>query len=142
MSSVNKALIVGHLGKDPEMRYLPNGDAVANFSVATTEQWKDKEGNKQEAVEWHRISFFGKTAEVCGKYLKKGSLVYIEGSIHTRKWKDKEGQDRYTTEIRGDRMQMLGGKSEGDSAERPSQPATAKPAPSGFEDFEDDYPWK
>lgn len=141
MASVNKAIIVGHLGKDPEMRYLPNGDAVANFSVATSEQWKDKEGNKQESTEWHRISFFGKTAEVCGQYLKKGSLVYIEGSIRTRKWQDKEGQDRYTTEIRGDRMQMLGGKPEGGSQD--TAPRAAKPAPASgsFDDFEDDIPF-
>lgn len=143
MASVNKAIIVGHLGKDPEMRYLPNGDAVANFSIATSEQWKDKEGNKQEATEWHRISFFGKTAEVCGQYLKKGSLVYIEGSIRTRKWVDKEGQDRYTTEIRGDRMQMLGGKPEGGSQDTAQAPRAAKPAPASgsFDDFEDDIPF-
>ena len=109
MSSVNKAIIIGRVGQDPEMRYLPNGDAVANLSIATSEKYKDKQGNQQESTEWHRVSFFGKTAEVCAKYLKKGSLVFVEGSIRTRKWQDKEGNDRYTTEIRGDRMQMLGG---------------------------------
>ena len=112
MSSVNKAIILGNLGNDPEMRYLPSGEAVANLSIATTETWKDKSGQKQESTEWHKVSFFGKTAEVCGQYLKKGSSVYVEGSIKTRKWTDKDGIDRYSTEIRGDKMQMLGGKSE------------------------------
>lgn len=146
MASVNKAILVGNLGRDPELRYLPNGDAVANFSIATTETWKDKEGNKQEATEWHRISFFGRLAEVCGQYLKKGSAVYIEGSIRTRKWQDKEGQDRYTTEIKGERMQMLGGRSDGEQRSAPPQgsaPRADRPAaPSGsFEDFEDDIPF-
>ncbi len=150
MASVNKAIIVGNLGRDPEMRYLPNGDAVANFSVATTDTWKDKAtGEKQEATEWHRVSFFGKLAEVCGQYLKKGSQVYVEGSIRTRKWQDKEGQDRYTTEIRGDRMQMLGGRQSGDSAPSgpasapaSNAPATTRSVPAGsFDDFEDDIPF-
>lgn len=150
MASVNKAIIIGNLGRDPEMRYLPNGDAVANFSVATTDTWKDKAtGEKQEATEWHRVSFFGKLAEVCGQYLKKGSQVYVEGSIRTRKWQDKEGQDRYTTEIRGDRMQMLGGRQSGDSAPSgpasspaSNAPATPRSAPAGsFDDFEGDIPF-
>jgi single-strand DNA-binding protein len=113
MASVNKVILIGNLGADPEMRYLPSGEAVANLRIATTEQWKDKSGDKQEATEWHRVSFFGRQAEVCGQYLKKGSSVYIEGSIRTRKWQDQSGQDRYSTEIRGDRMQMLGGRGGG-----------------------------
>lgn len=110
MASVNKAIIVGNLGRDPEMRYLPSGEAVANLAVATTDKFKNKAGEMVEATEWHRISFFGRLAEVCGEYLKKGSQVYIEGSIRTRKYTDKEGVEKYATEIRGDRMQMLGGK--------------------------------
>jgi single-strand DNA-binding protein len=113
MASVNKVILIGNLGADPEVRYLPSGEAVANLRIATTENWKDRDGNKQEATEWHRVSFFGKIAEVCGQYLKKGSSVYVEGSIRTRKWQDQSGQDRYTTEIRGDRMQMLGGRGGG-----------------------------
>jgi single-strand DNA-binding protein len=148
MASVNKVILVGHLGADPEIRYLPSGEAVANLRLATTDVWKDKAGNKQEATEWHRISFFGRQAEICSQYLKKGSQIYVEGSIRTRKWQDKEGQDRYTTEIRGDRMQMLGGRpagSEGAPA-APHQPTSSRPAaaPSGgggFEDFSDDIPF-
>ena len=113
MASVNRAIIVGNLGRDPEMRYLPSGQAVANLAIATTEIYKDKQGQKQEHTEWHRVSFFDKNAEVCGQYLKKGSQVYIEGSIRTRKYTDKDGVEKYATEIRGERMQMLGGKPEG-----------------------------
>lgn len=112
MASVNKAIIVGNLGRDPDMRYTQSGEAVCNFNIATTETWKDKSGQKQEQTEWHRISIFGKLAEIAGQYLKKGSSVYIEGRIQTRKWTDKEGQERQTTEIRADRMQMLGGREE------------------------------
>ena len=115
MASVNKVILVGNLGKDPEMRYLPSGDAVANFSIATTDKYKDKSGAMQEHTEWHRVAFFGRQAEIAGEYLKKGSPVYIEGSIRTNKWKDKEGQDRYTTEIRGDRMQLLGSRGGSDN---------------------------
>lgn len=147
MASVNKVILVGNLGADPEIRYLPSGEAVANLRLATTDVWKDREGNKQEATEWHRISFFGRQAEVCGQYLKKGSQIYVEGSIRTRKWQDKEGQDRYSTEIRGDRMQMLGGRQGmGDAGPRDSggsgraAPA-AQPAGGGFNDFEDDIPF-
>lgn len=111
MASVNKVILIGNLGADPEVRYMPSGDAVANLRIATTDTWKDKGGEKQERTEWHRVSFFGRQAEICGEYLKKGSSVYIEGSLQTRKWQNKEGQDQYTTEIRGDRMQMLGGRS-------------------------------
>lgn len=115
MASVNRVILIGNLGRDPEMRYLPGGDAVATFSVATSEQWKDKNGNKQERTDWHRVEFIGRTAEVCGEYLKKGSPVYIEGRIQHDKWTDKEGVERTMTKIRGDRMQMLGGRPSGGS---------------------------
>lgn len=119
MASINKVILVGNLGRDPEMRSLPNGDAVCNIAIATTESWKDKStGEKRELTEWHRISLFRKLAEIAGQYLKKGSQVYIEGRLQTRKWKDKEGIERYTTEIIADNMQMLGNKaSSGDSPE-------------------------
>jgi single-strand DNA-binding protein len=154
MASVNKVILVGNLGADPEMRYLPSGEAVANLRLATTDTWKDKDGNKQEQTEWHRVSYFGRQAEVCGQYLKKGSQIYVEGSLRTRKWQNKEGQDQYTTEIRGDRMQMLGGRQgmsdapprESGGGARPagnSAPrAPAAPAGGGsFNDFEDDIPF-
>ena len=115
MASVNKVILIGNLGKDPEVRYMPSGEAIANISVATTDSWKDKSGEKQEKTEWHRVSFFGKLAEIVGEYLKKGSQVYIEGRLQTRKWVDKENQERYTTEIVADRMQMLGGRKDEDS---------------------------
>ncbi|WP_026224729.1 single-stranded DNA-binding protein [Methyloversatilis thermotolerans] len=111
MASVNKVIIVGNLGRDPETRYAPNGDAICNITVATTDSWKDKQtGERKEQTEWHRISFYGRLAEIAGQYLRKGSPVYVEGSLRTRKWQDKEGQDRYTTEIRADQMQMLGSR--------------------------------
>lgn len=111
MASVNKVIIVGNLGRDPEVRYSASGDAMCNITVATTDTWKDKAtGERKEATEWHRISFFGRLAEIAGQYLKKGSQVYVEGSLRTRKWTDKEGQERYTTEIRADEMKMLGGR--------------------------------
>ena|SRR5688572_14967229 len=138
MASVNKVIIVGNLGKDPETKYLPSGDAVTNFTVATTESWKDKaSGDKKEATEWHRISTFGKLAEICAEYLKKGSSVYVEGSIKTRKWQDKEGVDRYSTEIKADRMQMLGGKTQ---AEAPEPRAAGKKSGS-MQDLDDDIPF-
>lgn len=112
MPSVNKAILIGHLGKDPEVKYLPNGDPVANVSLATTEKWKDKSGASQERTEWHRLSFFGGVAGVVEKYCKKGDAIYVEGRIQTRKWQDRDGNDRYTTEIVCDQMKMLGGKSE------------------------------
>lgn len=112
MASVNKVQIIGNLGRDPETRYSPSGDAVTNIAVATTESWKDKAtGEKKEETEWHRITFYRKLAEVAGQYLKKGSQVYVEGKLHTRKWTDKDGVERYTTEIIADTMQMLGTKS-------------------------------
>lgn len=155
MASVNKAILIGNLGKDPEVRYMPSGEAIANITLATTDTWKDKSGEKQERTEWHRVSFFGRQAEVVGEYLKKGSQIYVEGRIQTRKWQDKEGQDRYTTEIVADRMQMLGSKSSGGGSfevveNRPAAassgaaaaPAKAAPAAKGsFDNFDDDIPF-
>jgi single-strand DNA-binding protein len=154
MASVNKVILIGNLGRDPEVRYMPDGGAITNVSIATTENWKDKNGEKQEKTEWHRVAFFGKLAEIAGEYLKKGSQVYVEGRLQTRKWQDKEGNDKYTTEIVADRMQMLGSRQgmggggerdapERDAAPRPSaaKPAGAKPAGSKFDDFEDDIPF-
>ncbi|HRH80996.1 MAG TPA: single-stranded DNA-binding protein [Thiobacillaceae bacterium] len=149
MASVNKVILIGNLGRDPEMRYMPSGDAIATLNLATTDSWKDKEGNKQESTEWHRVVFFGKQAEICGQYLKKGSPVYVEGSLRTRKWQDQSGQDRYTTEIRGDRMQMLGGRSGGSApmddeprGEPRSAPAGGgKSGGGGFDDIDDDIPF-
>lgn len=128
MSSINKVILIGHLGKDPDVRYLPNGDATANITLATSESWKDKNsGEKMEKTEWHRVSFFRQLAEVVGKYLTKGSLIYVEGKLQTRKWTDKEGNDKYTTEIIADKMQMLGGKPQsGDEAPREQRPAQAR----------------
>jgi len=112
--SLNKAILIGHLGKDPEVRYTPNGTAVANFSLATSEKWTDNSGDKKERTEWHRIVAFGKLGEICGEYLSKGRQVYIEGRIQTRDWEDKEGVKRYTTEVVANQMLMLGGnKAEG-----------------------------
>ena len=148
---VNKVILIGNLGKDPETRYLPSGDAVTNITLATTESWKDKKsGDKQEHTEWHRVSFFGRQAEVAGEYLKKGSPVYIEGRIRTRKWQDKEGQDRYTTEIVADRMQLLGSKGggsgggDGGGAREPAAAggkAPAKKSGGSFDDMDDDIPF-
>jgi single-strand DNA-binding protein len=122
---INKAILVGRLGRDPEIRYTPSGVAVANFSIATSERWKDKEtGDMQERTEWHRIVAFGKLGEICGEYLAKGKLVYIEGRIQTRDWEDKEGNKRYTTEIVASQMKMLEAR-EGGDAYRPSAPAKA-----------------
>jgi single-strand DNA-binding protein len=156
MASVNKVILIGNLGRDPEVRYLPSGDAVANLSVATTEVWKDKAGEKQEQTEWHRVAFFGRQAEICGEYLRKGGSVYVEGRLQTRKWTDKDGNERYTTEIRGDRMQILGGKggsggsaemrepppesSVAESAPRKGPPAAGKKS-TGFDDLDDDIPF-
>ena len=147
---VNKVILIGNLGKDPEVRFTPSGAAVANFNIATNESWTDKSGQKQERTEWLRIVTFSKLAEIAAEYLRKGSKVYVEGSIRTRKWQDKEGQDRYSTEIRGDRMQMLGGRQGmGEAPARDagggsggSRPApAAQPAGGGFNDFEDDIPF-
>ncbi|MCC2639150.1 MAG: ssb1 [Moraxellaceae bacterium] len=115
MRGVNKVILVGNLGRDPEVRYLPSGGAVANITVATSEAWKDKNtGQQQEQTEWHRVVFYGKLAEIAGEYLKKGSKVYVEGSLHTRKWQDKAtGQDKYSTEIKANTMQMLDSRGQG-----------------------------
>ena len=131
---VNKVIIVGNLGQDPEVRYMPNGNAVANISVATSESWKDQQGQVQERTEWHRVVMFKKTAEVAGQYLRKGSQVYIEGKLQTRKWQDQNGQDRYTTEIVSDNMQMLGSKQGGaqnQGYQAPQQPQQPAPQPPG-----------
>ena len=114
MSSVNKVIVVGHLGRDPEMRTFPSGDAVANVTIATSDKWKDKQsGEMREATEWHRVVFSGRLAEIAGQYLRKGSLVYVEGSLRTRKWTDQSGVEKFTTEIRADQMQMLGARQGG-----------------------------
>src|SRR6476661_7075351 len=135
MASVNKVIIVGNLGRDPEMRYMPSGDAIANIAVATSYKSKDRNtGEQKELTEWHRISFFGRLAEIVGQYLKKGSSVYVEGRLQTRKYTDKDGVERYATEIRGDRMQMLGGRSGStgfDNTAREPEPATAPAGASG-----------
>jgi len=148
MASVNKVILVGNLGKDPEIRYLPNGEAVSNCTIATTDSWKDKtSGEKKEATEWHRVVFYRRLAEIAGQYLKKGSQVFIEGSLKTRKWTDKEGHERYTTEIVADAMQMLGSRQGGgDSTSSLPRSAGSAPAPaaaggSGFEDMENDIPF-
>ncbi len=141
MASVNKVILVGALGRDPETRYATSGDAICNFSMATSESWKDKaSGEKKEKTEWHRISSFGKLAEICGEYLKKGSQVYVEGKLQTRKWQNKEDKDQYTTEVVIDRMQMLGGKPSGESAPK-DQPAANKSGKGGIEDMDDDIPF-
>ena len=157
MASVNKVILVGNLGRDPEVRYTPDNSAITNISIATTDVWRDKSGDKQERTEWHRVAFFGKLAEIAGEYLKKGSQVYVEGRLQTRKWQDKDGQDRYTTEIVADRMQMLGsrgGMGGADAADMDSAPPPSRgPAPSSgrsssggksgskFDDLEDDIPF-
>ncbi len=154
MASVNKVILVGNLGRDPEIRYMPSGDAMANLNIATTDTWKDKEGEKQEKTEWHRVVMFGKQAEIAGEYLKKGSQVYIEGRLQTRKWTDKSNMERYTTEIVADRMQMLGGRSGGanyeptdkdselnNNAQFSDRPAGQAKKSGGFDDLEDDIPF-
>ena len=145
MASVNKVILIGHLGRDPEVRYRDSGDAVTNLSLATTETWKDKSGEKQEKTEWHRVVFFGRTAEVAGEYLRKGSLAYIEGRLQTRKYTDKDGVEKYSTEIVGDRMQMLGGTKGERSAGDDQQPRQQrKPELAGTQkdtDFDDDIPF-
>ena len=161
MASLNKVQIIGNLGRDPEVRYTPNGNAVCNVSVATTRQWKNKDsGERQEETEWHRVVFYDRLAEIAGEYLKKGRSVYVEGRLKTRKWQDKEGKDQYTTEIIATEMQMLGGR-EGmgggdergggdDYGDRPqrsapaARPAASKPASkpaTGFDAMDDDIPF-
>lgn len=159
MRGVNKVIVVGTLGRDPEVKYMPSGGAITNVSVATSEQWKDKQtGEKKETTEWHRVVFFNRLAEIAGEYLRKGQQVYIEGSLRTRKWQGQDGQDRYTTEIVASDMQMLGGRPGGgmgagsydDSAPARSGGSnnsyagngnTGGGADRGFEDFDDDIPF-
>lgn len=158
---INKVILVGNLGKDPEVRYMPSGGAVANLTLATSESWKDKAtGEQKEQTEWHRVVMFGRLGEIAGEYLKKGSQIYIEGKLQTRKWQDQQGQDKYTTEIVASEMQMLGGRSgagvpdfDGSSqgsSSQPQQNAPRKQAPAqapssgnnnGFDDFDDDIPF-
>lgn len=142
MASVNKVILIGNIGKDPETRYMSNGEAVTNITLATTDTWKDKNGEKQEKTEWHRVTMYRKLAEIAGKYLKKGQSVYIEGRLETRKWTDKQGVERYTTDIIASDMKMLGSKqtSSADSHDEPgrsSQPSTG----TGFDDMEDYIPF-
>jgi len=147
MASVNKVILVGSLGRDPEVRFMPNGEAVANFSMATSENWKDKSGVKQEKTEWHNIVAYRKLAEIIGEYVKKGHPIYIEGKLQTRKW-EKDGVTRYTTEIIADQMQMLGSKSaqnsEGDANTPPAKdntPQEQERGSLGEDDFESDLPF-
>ena len=158
MASVNKVIIVGNLGKDPEVRYMPSGSAICNITVATSRQWKDKtSGERQEETEWHRVALFDRLAEIAGEYLKKGRPVYVEGRLKTRKWTDKDGVEKYTTEIVAAEMQLLGGRDGGGggddmgspapaprSAPAPRAPAASKPAAkssTGFDDMDDDIPF-
>lgn len=158
MASVNKVILVGNLGRDPEVRYTPSGAAVANVSIATTRNWKDKNsGDRVEETEWHRVVFYDRLAEIAGEYLKKGRPVYVEGRLKTSKWQDKDGRDNYTTEIVAESMQLLGGRDGGEgrsgpppegSRERPaSAPQRQRPAPAqapksqGFDDMDDDIPF-
>lgn len=162
--SVNKVILIGRLGKDPETRYMPNGEAVTNATLATSENWKDKSGVKQEKTEWHNLTFYRRLAEIAGEYLKKGSMIYVEGRLQTRKWQDKEGRDRYNTDIVVNEMTMLGGKTSGggnfevvedqqysappqSAPQRSAAPARSAPAPSApsqgrsFDNFDDDIPF-
>jgi single-strand DNA-binding protein len=166
MASVNKVIVLGNLGRDPELRYTPNGAAVCNVSIATTRNWKSKDsGERQEETEWHRVVFYDRLAEIAGEYLKKGRPVYVEGRLKTRKWQDKDGKDNYTTEIIAEQMQLLGGREDGAGGgsgggygrggsagddEAPARPAASRPAPrqapaakpaSGFDDLDDDIPF-
>jgi single-strand DNA-binding protein len=150
---INKVILVGNLGQDPEVRYTANQSAVANVRIATSESWKDKAtGEQKEQTEWHSVVFFGRLAEIVSEYLKKGSQIYVEGRLRTRKWQDKEGQDRYTTEIVADEMQMLGGRGGGGGTDRGDAPARSTPSRSpatasgskpaaAVEDFDDDIPF-
>jgi single-strand DNA-binding protein len=160
MASINKVILVGNLGRDPETRYMPNGDAITNVSIATTLKWKSKDsGEPVEETEWHRVVFRGRLAEIAGEYLKKGRSVYVEGRLKTRKWSDKEGQERYTTEIIANELQMLGNRegmgtpmddeagmessrsSAAPMRSSPSKPAPSKAAAGGFDTMDDDIPF-
>lgn len=149
---INKVILIGNLGNDPEVRYMPSGNAVANFSIATSESWKDKQtGEQQTRTEWHRISCFNRLGEIAGEYLRKGSKVYVEGRLQTRKWQDTNGQERYTTEIIANEMQMLDGRgSNAGGFDSPSQSMSSAPAPQqhsaapaapAIDDFDDDIPF-
>ena len=143
MAGVNRVIIIGHLGNDPEIRTMPNGEMIANIGVATSESWTDKNtGERREVTEWHRIVLYRRLAEIAGQYLRKGSQVYVEGRLKTRKWQDNNGQDRYTTEIQGDNLQMLGGRQDEPKQAKPSK---AKPEPSSAmaerDDFSDGIPF-
>ncbi|MDJ0701040.1 MAG: single-stranded DNA-binding protein [Woeseiaceae bacterium] len=143
---INKVIVVGNLGNDPDTRYMPSGGAVTNLSVATSEQWKDKQtGEQKERTEWHKVAMFGRLAEIAAEYLRKGSQVYIEGKLRTRKWQDRDGNDRYTTEIIADEMQMLGGRGGGGGSapmrEDRGGSSSAPPPQSGPDDFDDDIPF-
>lgn len=148
MASVNKVIIIGNLGQDPELRRLPNGDAVATISIATTETWKDKDGEKKENTEWHRCIFWRRSAEVVAEYAKKGSQMYVEGKLQTRKWTDKDGTDRYTTEIVASEFKFLGnrgasdeGRSPRGEAARPQREASGGGSKSSFEDMDSEIPF-
>jgi len=153
MASVNKVILIGNLGKDPETRYMSNGDAVTNITLATTDTWKDKNGEKQEKTEWHRVTFYRKLAEIAGEYLKKGRSVYVEGRLENRGWTDKNGVERYTTDIIASDMKMLGSAREKvtsddrqfDESNSPRKQSTQKqrasPTGSGFDDMDDDIPF-
>ena len=142
---INKVIVVGNLGADPDTRYMPSGGAVTNLSIATSESWKDKQtGEQKERTEWHKVAMFGRLAEIAAEYLRKGSQVYIEGKLRTRKWQDREGNDRYTTEIIADEMQMLGGRGGGGGSapmRDDSGPSSAPPPQSSSDDFDDDIPF-
>ena len=145
---INKVILVGNLGADPETRYMPSGSAVTNLSVATSESWKDKQtGEQKERTEWHKVAMFNRLAEIAAEYLRKGSQVYIEGKLRTRKWQDRDGNDRWTTEVIADEMQMLGGRGGAGggggsmASGRDSGPAPSAPPQSGPDDFDDDIPF-
>ncbi len=144
---VNKVIIVGNLGGDPDTKYMPSGSAVTNLTVATNESWKDKQtGEQKDRTEWHKVAMFGRLAEIAAEYLRKGSQVYIEGKLRTRKWTDKQGNDRYSTEIVADEMQMLGGRGGGGAPAMggpppSSAPPQGSPGPAGGDDFDDDIPF-
>ena len=143
---INRVILVGHLGQDPEIRYMPNGNAVANFSVATSESWKDKQtGESRDKTEWHRIVVFGKLAEIVGEYVKKGTQVYLEGQLQTRKWQDQSGQDHYTTEVvinsLGGTMQILGSRQNDGEQKQKAQPAQSQVREAPPTDFSDDVPF-
>jgi len=142
MGTLNRVMLIGNLGQEPETKYLPSGDAVTNLSVATTDRWKDKDGNEQERTEWHRVAFFGRRAEVIAEYFSKGDPIYVEGSLQTRKWQDKEGNERHTTEIKGRDFQFLKTRGEGgnERRERPAQ-QEEKSAPKQQDSFDDEIPF-